>query len=405
MVDSPFMTQAHPSKAQRRLLTAGGGLGVVALAGGAFVLSFDTLRALAVRGGASRHYASLYPWMLDGLVVVVILSILMSRRFRWWSRAVRWLLLLVLVAGAGAAGVEQAVRGYERLPQAWVSGGVAVAPWTILLLGFWLWISMIKQARRMRTDERRPALEMTTDTGLIPGLGDEPRPLPPPPTLPELEPVRDERRPTPLPPAEPAHAGPRPGTLPPARPAHAERRHATLPPGPEHTDPPEEETRATTPPPSPGHTDSQEETVARAFPTGPEHADASEEETRATTLPPGPGHTDPPEEEAVAKAFATGPEHTDPPEEEAVARTLLPTDVPLVGAASLNDTHPDGIKLPDTMPDGIPALGQTEDADADATDRAEDPDVLPEVAQEAAEAEPEGPPSSTFRSSPTPPRD
>jgi hypothetical protein len=248
------MTQAHPP---RWLLTAGGGLVVAALAGGAFVATFDTLRALAVRGGASRHYAYLYPWMLDGLVVVLILSILMSRRFRWWSRALRWLLLLALVAGAGAAGVERAVRGYDRLPHAWVSGGVAVAPWVILLLAFWLWVSMIKQARRARPEEPPP--ELPADTDIIPGLADEPRPLPPPPALPELAPVREE-------------------------------------------------------------------------------------------------------------------------EPEPVARTLLPTDVALVGTP--NDTQPDGVKMPDTRPDGIPVFEDAEDDEENAE-----------------------PPSGTVRSSPTPPRD
>jgi hypothetical protein len=267
VVDSPYMTQAHPP---RWLLTAGGGLVVAALAGGAFVATFDTLRALAVRGGASRHYAYLYPWMLDGLVVVLILSILMSRRFRWWSRAVRWLLLLALIAGAGAAGVERTVRGYDRLPHAWVSGGVAVAPWVILLLAFWLWVSMIKQARRARPEEPPPALE-PAGTGIIPGLADEPRPLTPPPALPELAPVREE-------------------------------------------------------------------------------------------------------------------------EPEPVARTLLPTDVPLVGTP--NDTQPDGVKLPDTRPDGIPVFESAEDEDKDEPGRAED-----------ASGENAEPPSGKVRSSPTPPRD
>jgi hypothetical protein len=321
------MTQAHPSKAQRRLLTAGGGLGVVALAGGAFVLSFDNLRALAIRGGASRHIAYLYPWMLDGLVVVVILSILMSRRFRWWSRAVRWLLLLALVAGAGAAAVEHAVRGYEHLPHMWVSGGVAVAPWVILMLAFWLWVSMIKQARRMRPDEPRPT-QAAADTGLIPGLTNEPD-EPRPPALRELEPVRpDDPRPV-----EPSH-----DTL--------ERDHA------------------------------------------PAVGDAEAERRE-----PDPSQDDEPVREERAAADEPVP----------VASTLLPTDVALVGAASLNDTQPDGIKLPDTKPDGIPILGPADEADADTTDRAEDPDVLPEADPTSEEST--EPPSSKFRSSPTPPRE
>src|SRR3954462_9691563 len=87
------ITPAQYSKAQRRFLTALGGLGVVALAAGTFVLSYDDLRLLALRGGAVRRWAFLYPWMLDGLVVVIILAILTARRSGWFARAVRWLLL------------------------------------------------------------------------------------------------------------------------------------------------------------------------------------------------------------------------------------------------------------------------------------------------------------------------
>src|SRR3954468_20948322 len=103
------LTPAQYSKTQRLLLTSLGGLGVAALAAGTFVLSYDDLRLLALRGGAARHWAFLYPGMLDALVVVIILAILTARRSGWFSRAVRWLLLVVLIAGAGAAGIQRAV--------------------------------------------------------------------------------------------------------------------------------------------------------------------------------------------------------------------------------------------------------------------------------------------------------
>jgi hypothetical protein len=93
-----------------------------------------------------------------------------------------------------------------------------------------------------------------------------------------------------------------------------------------------------------------------------------------------------------------GPVEEEPPA-RLVARTSLPTDVRLVGGPkrpSLNDTQPDGIRLPDTNPDGIPVVHTAEDEENDAyvDERAEDPDAGMES----------GPPSSTFRSSPTPPR-
>jgi hypothetical protein len=93
----------------------------------------------------------------------------------------------------------------------------------------------------------------------------------------------------------------------------------------------------------------------------------------------------------------------EPDEEPAprlVARTSLPTDVRLVGGpkpkSSLSDTQPDGIRLPNTQPDGIPIVGAAADDEEDAyvDERAEDPDAGEDMT----------PPSSKFRSGPTPPR-
>jgi hypothetical protein len=133
--------------ARQRLLAAAAGLGVAALAAAAFALSYDDLRVLALAGGAPDRYAPVYPIMIDALVVVTILSLVMARRTPWWTRGVRWLLLLVLLAGAAAASAQRAVKGYDPLPDKWLSAGVAVAPWVLLLLAAWLWLSMFRQAR------------------------------------------------------------------------------------------------------------------------------------------------------------------------------------------------------------------------------------------------------------------
>jgi Protein of unknown function (DUF2637) len=208
------------------------------LVAGTFVLSYDDLRELALMGGAHRHYAALYPAMVDGLVVMTILSLLLARRARdvgavphrgaggphalrgrhrvrgsgsyLWSRFLRWSLLILLVGGAGALAVQRSVRGYQHLPHDWVSAGVAAAPWIILLIAAWLWLTMVTQARAAR-----PVLEV--DSAIVPGLSDtrpEPRPEPrleplalepprPEPTEPEEEPEPEEpawmRRPPPPP--------------------------------------------------------------------------------------------------------------------------------------------------------------------------------------------------------------
>jgi hypothetical protein len=102
------------------------------------------------------------------------------------------------------------------------------------------------------------------------------------------------------------------------------------------------------------------------------------------------------------------------PSPRLVARTSLPTDVRLVGGPkrrpALTDTQPDGIKLPDTNPDGIPIVGTAGDGDEDgyADERAEDPDAGEDstsAGQWPGEDMESTPPSSKFRSSPTPPRD
>jgi hypothetical protein len=133
--------------ARQRLMATAAGLGVAALAAAAFALSYDDLRVLALTGGATSRYAPVYPIMIDTLVAVTILSLVVARRTPWWTRGVRWLLLLLLLAGAAAAGAQRAVKGYDPLPDKWLSAGVAVAPWVLLLLAAWLWLSMFRQAR------------------------------------------------------------------------------------------------------------------------------------------------------------------------------------------------------------------------------------------------------------------
>ncbi|WP_329243767.1 DUF2637 domain-containing protein [Actinoallomurus sp. NBC_01490] len=524
------ITPAQYSKAQRRLLTTLGGLGVAALAAGTFVLSYDDLRLLALRGGAARHWAFLYPGMLDGLVVVIILAILSARRSGWFSRAVRWLLLVILIAGAGAAGVQRAVKGYAVLPDTPIDVGVAVAPWSILILAVWLWIAMIKQvlSRRTRRSRRGEPAEASepapaapaapsaseaeavpatvVDGSIIPGLGGETRPLPRPASVRELEPVREPAPPAteenpweaarldpepweedtePVPAAssaeqrEPAawdalSTGSSPET---ARPPSAEdgpgawngfgapaadeswppepgddgadssssgpatgswklAEPGEAPPGRAADEPAaggeasDAEPGGSVPPSWDGGEAAGDDATADqgAEPASPEARDDESEpedeadEEPAPLLPPLPGRAaagpERPTGRAASPAVAPAEDATEPesdveapvndtpaqPAEEEprpryVARTSLPTDVRLVGPkprTPLADTQPDGIKLPVTKPDGIPIVTTPPDDEHDtyADERAEDPEAGMES----------NPPSSKFRSGPTPPR-
>ncbi|SEG85739.1 Protein of unknown function [Thermomonospora echinospora] len=148
---------AHPGRTQHRVLTALAGLGVAALAAGTFVLTYEDLRTLALAGGAARRWAPVYPVLVDVLIVVTVLALVATRHARWWSRWPRWALLLVVVAGAAAASVQRAVKGYEALPDDPLKVGVAVAPYVILVIVTWLWLAMFRQFRRSSPRRAAPA--------------------------------------------------------------------------------------------------------------------------------------------------------------------------------------------------------------------------------------------------------
>ncbi len=78
------------------------------------MLTYDVLRELALVGRVSRRWAPLYPAMADTLVALTILSLVVTRNARWWTRLLRWTLLLVLVAGGAAASVQHSVWGTTR---------------------------------------------------------------------------------------------------------------------------------------------------------------------------------------------------------------------------------------------------------------------------------------------------
>ena len=460
------LTPVQYSKTQRRLLTTLGGLGVVALAAGTFVLSYDDLRLLALRGGAARHWAFLYPSMVDGLVVVIILAILTARRSGWFSRALRWLLLMALIAGAGAAGVQRAVKGYAVLPDTPVNVGVAVAPWAILIIAVWLWVAMIKQVLSLRARRSRsknaiepPAAVETVpatvvDQSIVPGLDAETRQLPLPASVRELEPVREPVRERVPVPSRPAPQEPEPNPWDAARidtPETPETRgeadepepwggehlqvaepdQAEAPETPAYPEPNEpvpaswlddtaeddtqplrtEAARPAAGEPADGADDGLDRHAPLLAPTASRLGEPRDEEPESEPATPVP---DEPEPDPLAEASMNDDDTAeDEPTHRLVARTFLPTDVRLVGGPkprpSLSDTQPDGIKLPDTQPDGIPlvrgATDVTDEDDDTADERAEDPDAGEDASGPHWEDMESTPPSSKFRSGPTPPRD
>ncbi|RKS71231.1 uncharacterized protein DUF2637 [Actinomadura pelletieri DSM 43383] len=305
--------------AQRRLLTALAGLIVAVLAGAAFALTYDVLRELARYGGVGERWTPLYPAIADTLTTMTILSLVITRNARWWTRLTRWALLLLLIAGGAAISVQDSVWGMSSLPRDAVRAGVAVAPHVMLVIAVWLWLTMFKQIRVARPASEEPA-PVETQRGHVKVL-------------------------------EPAV----PGLLALEAPT---------------------ETETEAPRAEPDEPDEHEEHEEPLIPF------AADDDLSSEPAPP-PLETLPEPRRSVETAPA-----------------LLPTDVELVRTRAREDTEPRPIAST-TRPDiVVPALeaGAVEDADEDdgpPADRAEDPD--------GGDLNP--PPSSNFRSGPTPPAD
>ncbi|WP_030175099.1 DUF2637 domain-containing protein [Spirillospora albida] len=194
----PDPSGPHFSPGRRLALVALAGLVVAALAGGAYTLTYGALRDLAEAGGAGERWSHVHPIMVDTLTALAILSLVVARHARWWTRLLRWTLLLLLTGGVAAAAVQHSVWGYGEIPRDPLRAGVAVAPQVMLVIAVWLWLTMVKHIRvAARTgpgaepvttqrghvklieapDESRPELDSQPDRDPQPELDPLPRPL------------------------------------------------------------------------------------------------------------------------------------------------------------------------------------------------------------------------------------
>ncbi|CNE04881.1 Protein of uncharacterised function (DUF2637) [Mycobacterium tuberculosis] len=408
------------SRGQRRLLTALAGLVVAALAAGAYVLTYDVLRELALAGRVSRRWAPLYPVMADILVAMTILSLVVTRGARWWTRLLRWALLLVLAAGGAAASVQHSVWGYGSLPEDAVRAGVAVAPHVMLVVAIWLWLTMFKQIRVARPGAEEAA-PVDTQRGHVKVLEPAAPPLAleaPAGTEPSFESAEDEPLIPflPEPPAEqapdfPAHlpaedepAPAAPAQQAPGFPAHLPAEGEPVPATPATPATPAEPAEPAEPQGS-----VPEPVQAEDASDGHEIADHRSEERQDAEQDAG-DTADEPAGQEPAEPFGYGgglssepappldalPEPR-PPLDRAPA--LLPTDVELVRSRDREDAEQRPVAST-TRPD-IVIPGADEDLhDAPTSDRAEDPDAGDPPAKDW-----NPPPSGNFRSGPTPPAD
>jgi hypothetical protein len=159
--------QPPPGRSRARLLAhIAVAAGVVALAAAAFVLSYASVHQIALSAGVPTTLARLYPAIFDAVLVVACAAALTLREARWWTRCYAWLSVVALVALIGSADASHAMG--VRLPQRIAAGTVAALPWALVMLGFSLWLSMLRYARNGRT---RAAAGKPADSGRAAGAG------------------------------------------------------------------------------------------------------------------------------------------------------------------------------------------------------------------------------------------
>jgi hypothetical protein len=124
------------------------GLGLAALAGAAFVLSYAGIHAVALQAGVSHRLAKGYPLILDVLLVVVVAAVLALRGAGWPSKLLAWASLLALLAAA--AGADALHAAGKRLPAHPAAVTAAILPWALVLIAFMLLLAMLRHARLRR---------------------------------------------------------------------------------------------------------------------------------------------------------------------------------------------------------------------------------------------------------------
>ena len=421
------------TRAQRRLLTAVAGLIVAALAGGAYALTYDVLRELALAGGVASRWAPLYPAMADTLTAMAILSLVITRNARWWTRLLRWVLLLVLVAGGAALSVQHSVWGPSSLPEDGVRAGVAVAPHAMLVIAVWLWLTMFKQIRVARpgAEEMPPAEAQRGHVKVLEPAAPEPPALPgapdpgpgrepslaflddPEPLIPFPEPDLRQAAHEPDTGETVAHETPEHETFEQETSEHETSEHGPAP----HEQPAVEEAAGSTayePEPAVEERLGDEADETATDESAPQEHTAYEEFVVEETSPPEP--TPAPALDALPEPRPAVEPPTEPPTERPVpaAPRLLPTDVELVRSRGRDGAADERPLASTTRPDMVmPGSYAADDDDHDTplADRAEDPDAgeRPGGRHRGESDEPvqdwNPPPSSSFRSGPTPPVD
>jgi uncharacterized protein DUF2637 len=148
--------------------------GVVLLAIAAFLLSYEGIHSIARKAGVSATLASLYPLIFDAMLVIACAAILALRGAGWLTRVYVWLSLFILLGAVAGGDALHAMR--ITLPAQPARAVVAVTPWVLLLLGFGLWLAMLRQVRRAAAANAQPGGIPGQVTAVPAGAADSGRP-------------------------------------------------------------------------------------------------------------------------------------------------------------------------------------------------------------------------------------
>ena len=122
--------------------------GVVLVAAAAFLLSYEGIHQIALQAGVSATLARLYPLMFDAMLIVACAATLALRSAGWGSRLYVWACLLLVLAAVAAGDALHATG--VRLTGQPARAAIAVIPWVLLLMGFGIWLVMLRHWRRAR---------------------------------------------------------------------------------------------------------------------------------------------------------------------------------------------------------------------------------------------------------------
>ncbi|MGN6172812.1 MAG: DUF2637 domain-containing protein [Streptosporangiaceae bacterium] len=123
-------------------------IGVILVAVAAFLLSYEGIHQIALQAGVSAGLARLYPLMFDAMLVIACAATLALRSAGWGAKCYVWASLLLLI-GAVAVGDALHATGVKLTGEA-ARATIAIIPWALLLMGFGLWLVMLRQWRRTR---------------------------------------------------------------------------------------------------------------------------------------------------------------------------------------------------------------------------------------------------------------